>query len=52
MRHLLRAKQCDKCAVTSLGRYCKPPQLGITNVSEPRQQSMTTSSTQHLLRGP
>jgi len=36
MRRLFRAEQRDECAVTSLGRYRKSTQLGVTDVAEPR----------------
>ena len=52
MCRLFRSKQCDECAATGLGRYRKPPQLGVTDVAKPRQQGMTAPSTQYLLRGP
>ena len=52
MCHLFRAKQRDERTVASLSCYGKPPQLGVTDVAEPRQQSVTTSCAQYLLRGP
>ena len=52
MRCLLRAKQRDECAMTGLRCYRKPSQFAVTDVAKPRQQSMTTPPTQHLLRGP
>ncbi|MGE5129431.1 MAG: hypothetical protein ACM3IK_07360, partial [Sphingomonadaceae bacterium] len=52
MRRLRRTKQRNERAMAFLCRHRKPPQLGVPNVMEPRQQRMATSPAQYLLSGP